>query len=166
MERSYCGLAAIAASVCLALAGCNSSVTAPQVQPVPTFPNISGDYNGTISDSQNGSGTATATFAQHGSSVGGAITITGATSTLTSQASITVSANNSFTGALVADYPNGATCTYSTSGAYDPNAQVLSGTYQAVSGCTGATGKYALNQQCYNSPASIDRRRVMRVLHC
>ena len=152
-------------AACLVLDGCNSTVTAPAVQPQPVLPNISGDYAGTIADSQNGTGDATATFAQNGSSAGGAITVTGQSATFTAQTAITISASNAYTGSMIVDYANGTTCTYGTAGTFDPQTYVLSGTYSAVAGCSGGTGKYTLTQQCYDTSTSR-RRKALRILHC
>jgi hypothetical protein len=64
---------AVALAACFALVACHSGTTSVPVAPAS---NISGDYTGTMQDAQGGSGTAAATFAQHGSSAGGTITDT------------------------------------------------------------------------------------------
>jgi hypothetical protein len=146
----------IAAS--LALAGCTSGSTATS-PPVP--PNISGDYTGTFQDTLDGSGTASATFAQTGTSAGGTITVATSSATLSAQTSLTLVASNSFTGAIVIDYPSGTQCTFSTNGTYNPNTNVVSGSLNAVTNCTGATGSYTLTQQCSATATSAEERTTL-----
>lgn len=141
----------------LVFAACNSSNT-PSPTPTTQPANISGDYAGTMNDAQGGSGAATATLAQHGSSAGGSITGTETSGTITAQISLAITSSNAVSGAMVVDYPNGSTCSFSTSGTYDAATSVLSGSYTAVTGCTGDTGTYSLTQQCTDTITSIDRR--------
>jgi hypothetical protein len=159
MRRSYIhAIVAVAAS--LALAACNGSVATPAATPSPA--NISGDYSGTMQDTQSGSGTATATLAQHGATAGGAIAAALANATLNAQISLTVTSTDSVSGALVIDYPNnGPTCTFSTTGTYNASTNILSGSYTAVTNCTGDTGTYSLTQQCTDTVTSGGRRRMV-----
>ena len=138
-------LVIIAAS--LTLAACTSSST----QSIASFSNLSGDYSGTVTDSVGGAGNATATFAQHGDAAGGAITDVEASGTIVAQMSVTVNSANAVSGAMVVDYTDGATCTYRTSGTYDPATNVLAGSYTAVSNCLGETGTYSLTQLCHDT---------------
>jgi hypothetical protein len=156
MFKAHLGVSALAVFACIALAGCSSGTVVP-----PSYTNISGDYTGTVQDAQGGSGTATATFAQHGSSVGGAITIAQASATVVAQTTLTISTTNSVSGAMVIDYASGTQCTFSTSGTYDPNSNVLSGTYTAVTNCTGDTGSYSLTQKCSATATSAADRRAL-----
>jgi hypothetical protein len=128
---------------------------------------MSGDFGGTMQDSQSGAGTATATFAQHGNNVGGSITFTRASGTVTAETSFTIATTNAISGGLVIDYPSGTQCTYTTTGSFDPNAGVLSGTFTAVSNCIGDAGSYSLTQSCTAQETSSDRRSAMaRLLPC
>jgi hypothetical protein len=148
MRKVSRNILALVAMGCLALAGCNSStnsVTPPQ----PT--NISGDYSGMMADSVGGNGDATATLAQHGFNAGGAITEVEAGGTITAQLSVQINSSNAVNGAMVVDYAGGTTCTYSTSGSYDPSTNVLSGSYSAVTNCSGETGTYTLTQSCHDT---------------
>ena len=148
---------------CFASAACNSGTASV---PLAAISNISGDYSGTMHDAQGGSGTATATFAQHGSSAGGAITDTEAGATITAQVSLTIARSNVVSGAMVIDYADGTTCTFRTSGTYDAGTNVLSGSYSAVTNCAGDTGTYSLTQQCIDTVTSGDRRTMGIPAHC
>lgn len=159
MTRSLSWKAAAAATVALlTFAGCNS--TSSSVVPAqPT--NLSGDYTGTVQDSVGGTGDATATLAQHGTSAGGAISDVEGGGTITFQADLSISASNSVSGAMVVDYGGGGpTCTYSTTGTYDPGTNVLSGSYSAVTNCSGESGTYALTQACHDTITGSDRRTL------
>ena len=138
----------IAAS--LTLAACTSSST----QPIAAFSNLSGDYSGTVTDSVGGAGDATATFAQHGNAAGGAITDVETSGTIVEQMSVTINSANAVNGAFVVDYTDGTTCTYRTSGTYEPGTNVLSGSYTAVTNCLGESGTYSLTQLCHDTVTS------------
>jgi hypothetical protein len=149
----------------IALTSCNSSTSpSPNPSASPQVANISGDYAGTMDDKQSGSGAVTATLAQHGSSAGGAITdaLTGG-GTITAQMSLSISSSNALNGAIVVDYSDGTTCTFSTTGTYTNNGTTtaqITGSYTAVTNCSGDTGTYTLNQQCVDTVTSVDRRTM------
>lgn len=149
---------ALFCAVSLMLSGCNGGGTTPSPSASPA--NISGDYVGSMQDAQSGSGAATATLAQHGSAAGGAITAQLAGANVTAQISLAITPANALSGAMVVDYADGTTCTFSTSGNYTNNgsAAIISGSYTAVTNCAGDTGTYVLNQQCVDTIASADRR--------
>lgn len=155
--------AALAAAAIIALAACNSS-TSPSTPAQPT--NISGDYAGTVQDAQAGSGAATGTLAQHGTGAGGAITFTPSSGALTAQMSLSINASNAVSGAMVIDYPDGTTCTFSTTGSYSTSSNVLSGSYTAKTNCAGDTGTYSLTQQCTDTITSAERRRMAPPAAC
>jgi len=140
----------------VALAGCSSGSIAPPAS-TPQPANISGDYSGTVQDAQSGSGTATATLAQTGSTAGGAITIKQAAQTVTAQISLALSASDAVSGSMVIDFASGTTCTFSTTGTYNASTSVLSGSYTAVTNCAGDTGTYSLTQQCTDTITSAKR---------
>jgi hypothetical protein len=155
----------VALAACLVLAACSSSSNNPS----PAYSNISGDYVGTMSDAQNGSGAATGTLAQHGNAVGGAITAA-QTTTVSAQFSLALSTSNTITGTMVIDYPpanTGPVCTFSVTGSYNTSTNVLSGSYTAVTNCTSDTGTFTLTQQCTDTVTNVDRRRAQGVpSHC
>lgn len=171
--------AIFAAASFLLLAGCNGAA-APSVTrattaggesaPVPQrLSNISGDYVGTVQDSQGGTGNAKATLAQHNANAGGAVKDKESGVTLNVDVSLTVTSSNSTSGALVIDFPpvrSGPVCTFSTTGAYDPSTGVLSGTYTAVTGCSGDTGTYTLTQQCHDTVITSVLPRRENNPHC
>lgn len=159
--KSRCALAAFIAAAALALTACNgSTATAP-----PAIANISGDYTGSVQDSQSGSENVTGTLAQNGSSAGGSITSTPAGS-LYAHFAYTVSPNNSMSGAIVIDETSGTTCTFSTSATYDPSTNVITGNYTAVTNCSGETGSYSLTQQCTDTVTNPSARRLFGVPKC
>jgi hypothetical protein len=160
-KAQIAGLFALAG--CFALAACHSGTATP---PLAAPSNISGDYIGTMQDAQGGGGTATAAFAQHGFTAGGAITDTENTATITAQVSLTITRSNSVSGAIVIDHADGTTCTFSTTGTYDTSTNVLSGSYSAVTNCAGDTGTYSLTQQCTDTVTSVDRRTMGLPAHC
>ncbi len=114
-----------------------------------------------MTDSVGGAGTATGTLAQHGSTAGGALTDVETGATVTAQLSLTINSANALSGAMVIDYPGGATCTFKTTGTYSNNGSssaTITGSYTAVTNCTGQTGTFALNQQCVDTVTSARRR--------
>jgi hypothetical protein len=147
----------------VALGGCSGSV-APVASTQPS--NISGDYSGTVQDAQGGSGTATATLAQTGSTAGGTMTVKETTQTIAAQISLAMTPADATSGSMVIDFANGTTCTFSTSGNYNSATAVLSGSYTAVTNCTGDSGTYSLTQQCTDTVTSIRRRDGTGVLAC
>lgn len=152
---------ACVAAAALLFAGCNKKSN-PSVN--PQFANVSGDYSGTFSDSVLGSATALGTLTQHAASAGGSMNVTSDGGAATAQIAIVLTASNKFAGSIVIDQPDdGPACTFSTSGTYSNDGSsnaALSGTYTAVSNCSGETGTYTLAQQCSDVPAirgPIDR---------
>jgi hypothetical protein len=143
-------------AACVGLAGCSSGTITPLA-----VTNMSGDFGGLMQDVQNGTGSATATFAQHGNNVGGAITIVRPSGTVTADASFTISTTNTIAGTLVIDYPT-QQCTYTTTGSFDPNSNTLTATFSAITNCTGDTGSFTLTQSC-SATVDSDARRVLSV---
>lgn len=150
--RAFASLA-----VTVALAACNSGAT-NSVAPIAPTANISGDYSGTMQDAQHGSGTATATLAQHNATAGGTITDVEAGGTVTAQISLSLAATNAISGTMVIDYAGGTTCTFGTTGTYDPNTGALTGSYTAVTNCSGDSGTYSLTQQCTDTVTTQMRK--------
>lgn len=148
---------AVAAAACSS--GGGTTFTAA---PTPSPPNISGDYSGTWSDTQGGAGNASGTLAQHGPNAGGAVTIVQTSGTVVAQMAITVAPTNTTSGSLVMNLPSG-TCTFSTTGTYTNNGTtaVLSGTYNAVTNCTGDSGSFTLSQQCTDTVTANARRSMV-----
>ena len=146
------------------LAGCSSGSVTPAATLSPS--NISGDYSGTMQDAQGGSGPATATLAQTGSTAGGTITVKEAAQTVAAQISLAIASSNSLSGSMVIDFANGTTCTFSTTGTYNSATAVLSGSYSAVTNCAGDTGTYSLTQQCTDTITSVRRRDGTGVVAC
>jgi hypothetical protein len=178
-NRVLTNAALIAAASCLWIAGCNGSAAPPVTRsaslggesaPLPQrLSNISGDYVGTVQDTQGGSGNAKATLAQHDANAGGAVKVKEANQAITVDVSLTITSSNSTSGAMVIDFPpakSGPVCTFSTTGTYDPTSNVLTGSYAAVTGCTGDTGTYTLTQQCHDTVVTGALPRRMNNPHC
>ena len=143
--------------IAFALAACNS--TSSNSTP-NTISNISGDYTGTVQDSISGTLPATATLSQHGSAAGGVLTTTSGAVALNSAITLVVTTSNAVSGTIVQDLPGGTTCTFSTTGNYNTGSQQITGSYSAVTGCSGESGTYTLNQQCTDTVTSVERRAM------
>ena len=150
--------------VALALTGCGGSSNSVNL-PAATLSDVSGDYVGTLKDNTAGTQTATATFSEHGASVGGALLL-GATGATSIALALTLDTSNELTGAGTLDTAGNA-CTFTFSATYDPNANKLTGTYAPVGTCAGMTGgTYTLAQQCMDPVASTRRRTMGLLAHC
>lgn len=160
--QSYLLSFVLAASV--AFGGCSSTGGSASAPSAAATANVSGDYSGSIQDNQNGSGSATGTLAQHGNSVGGSITAVEGVQALNLQVSLTLNSPTSLTGSIVVDLPNnGPTCTFRTSATYQNNGSsaIISGSYSAVTNCSGDSGVYTLTQQCTDTVTARDRREPL-----
>jgi hypothetical protein len=109
--------------------------------------NLSGQYVGKFMDIAYGTGKAKASYTQYQNVVGGTLTIKYANSTVTSAVALTASGSTT-NGTTIAAHSS-FYCAFSTTGKYDPKTGVVSGSYQAVRGCTGDSGTFTLKQQCY-----------------
>ena len=158
MNRTRTALLVFALGAALVLSGCGGGGTSstPPAQPS----NLSGDYIGSVQDSATGTSAATATFAQHGSNAGGTLTTTVAGNPLNAQVTFSIASSNAITGSMVIDEPDGTTCTFGFSGAYNAAANVLTGSYTAATNCSGQHGTYTLTQQCTDTITSADRRAM------
>lgn len=158
MHATRTGLFASALAAALALSACNGGGTnsTPPAQPS----NLSGDYIGSVQDSVSGTSAATATFAQHGSNAGGTLTTTVSGSAQNAQVTFGIASSNAITGSMVIDEPSGTTCTFGFSGAYNAASNVLTGSYTAVTNCSGQHGTYTLTQQCTDTITSAYRRAM------
>lgn len=148
----------------LTLPACGGSNS---TNPPPASPsNISGDYVGVVHDSAAGTLAATATLAQHGSSAGGTLSTTAGSTTLNSALTLVISSSNALNGTIVQDLPSGVTCSFSTNGSYDTSGQQITGSYSAVTGCSGQSGTYTLIQQCTDTITAAGGRRRLGVPKC
>jgi hypothetical protein len=146
---------ALLAGLLLALPSCSGINTSP----VPATPtNISGDYAGTVVDSAAGSLPATALLAQHGSSAGGTITSAPGGVTLVSSLSLGIDSSNAVSGTMVQDLPGDITCSFAVTGTYGTSNGVLSGSYHAITGCSGQTGTYTMTQSCTDTVTTGDKK--------
>jgi len=151
-------------SIAVALSACatnsSSGVPAasaagqPAVAPQAIF-NDAGAYNGSIQDSSFGSGNASASLAQHQHTVGGYLIATFGSNTITNAVEAQTDTGLSVTGGEVSNGSSGV-CTFNISATYNKTTNVLSGTYQAVHGCSGESGSFALTKDCYYPRAGLD----------
>jgi hypothetical protein len=151
----------ILAAAVIVLSGCNGSSSSPPA----AIPNISGDYVGSVQDSVLGAAAVTGTLAQHGGSAGGGLVLTAGSATQNVAYSVVVDSSNAISGTMVEDLASGTTCTFSTSGNYNPSTNQISGSYTAVTNCSGQNGTYTLTQQCFDTVTSL-HRRTMTILKC
>jgi hypothetical protein len=168
LDTARFSVAAFAFMSCVVLAACNSSPSSTSPTPAPSPANLSGDYSGTMQDAVAGHGTASGTLSQQGTTAGGGITLQGSTATVTAEMTLTVNSSNALSGAIVIDYPSGTTCTFNTTGTYSNNGVTagISGSYTAVTNCSGDTGTYTLTQQCQDTIVTGERRRTIVPPHC
>ena len=159
MYSTRTGLLALVLGSALVLGGCNGGGTTASTPPAQPS-NLSGDYIGSVQDSVTGTASATATFAQHGSNAGGTLTTTSAGGALAAQVAFAIASSNAISGSMVIDEPNGTTCTFGLTGTYNAAGFVLSGSYTAVTNCSGQHGTYTLAQQCTDTITSADRRAM------
>lgn len=143
--------ASIIAAGALFLTGCSGSGNSAAPAP-PTV--VAGQYSGTVTDSVAGAQPATTTFSQHGSAVGGTIT-TGTGASASSEAVALTISGAALSGSGSMDV-NGSACTFAFTASYASGQ--ITGTYNAVSGCSGRTGTLALTQQCTIPAASVERQ--------
>ncbi len=146
--------------VCMALAACHGRGGGGTPNPTPSIPNLSGNYTGTATDSANGTGSVKGTFAQHGSAIGGPMTITYSTVAVNGSFALVVDSTGTLSGSMVQNLP-AATCTFSVSGSYDTTSNQLAASYDAVSGCTDQSGTLTLQQQCFDPTTSLHRRKPL-----
>ncbi len=128
-----------------------SNVLSPRPSPTST-PIVAGDYTGSISDSLRGGGTAAATLAQHGANLGGELTSTFGTTNIEMFVSATLDASNNFAGEIIQDAP--VTCVFTLNGSYNTSTNQLTGSYGALTGCSGQNGNFTLTQQCIDQPTA------------
>ena len=160
MNQLLLKTAAVAAIPLLALTGCGGGSagmpsaavalqgSASQVRPAAAkHYNLSGQYVGKFMDTAYGTGKAKASYTQYENAVGGILTIKYSNSTLTT--SVALNANGSSTNGTTVALASGLYCAFSTTGTYDPKTGVMSGSYQAIHGCTGDGGTFTLKQQCF-----------------
>jgi len=156
--------AAIALLACTACGGSGTSPSSSVAQGAfgrsgddASKPNISGEYAGTIDDSESGKGHIVAALAQHRNAVGGTLVATEGTTSISNAAVWTVSGGTTLAGSGAATVGTVA-CVYSMNAAYDTTHYRFKGSYKAVSGCSGQHGTYDMKQKCTYDRGSDVRR--------
>lgn len=134
-----------------ALAGCSASNGSAVATPATIV--VAGEFSGTVSDSVGGTQTANLVLAQHGTSLGGTLTMTAGTTSTTESVALAV-AGTSLSGSGVMTV-NGTACTLAIAGTYANTG--ITATYTGASGCT-RSGSWSLQQICAGSPQSVERR--------
>ena len=165
-----------ALALLLGLSACSAPVASGSIPTSETLPAssaslvqllIAGEYKGSITDSSKGKGTAVLQFAQGISSAGGSLKQTYGSKNVNAVVSFGLS-GPSMNGneVLLGSSP----CTFSMNAKYNPKTVVLSGSYNAVSGCKGRSGKFKLKEQCYyvtpTASADIERPSFVNLKAC
>jgi hypothetical protein len=119
--------------------------------------NLSGEWSGKQTDIAYGTGKAKASYTQYNNGLGGVLTVKFANSSATSSVALSVSGStvNGTTVALSGSFY----CTFSTTSTYDPSTHTMSGSYQAVYGCTGDSGTFTLKHKCFYKGTGSDAIR-------
>jgi hypothetical protein len=157
MRRIFTRNATAAAVALLFLAACGgggvpsatsaaASAVAPSNQHAKSV-QLSGEYSGPFQDKTHGKGKGSAIFAQQGSSIGGVLTITYGTQTLTE--SVTQVFGTSMVNGTMVDDTGSSYCSFSTIASYSAATRELKGTYVALHGCSSDHGSFTLHQQCF-----------------
>ena len=158
MRRAHLHAVAAVLLGALALTACagNTNSATPGGATAPQVPasigqaairNVSGLYNGTITDNTFGTGSASASLAQDKHVVGGALTASMGSVQLSNSIAVQTATGAAFAGAQAGSV-NGNTCSFTLTATYTGSNNTLNGTYQAVHGCTGESGTFALTQNC------------------
>lgn len=161
--------AAGTAAVLMILTACASSTSGvPNASQAPAEPssrivnntkpvNLSGEWAGKQTDIAYGTGKAKATYTQYQNGLGGVLTVKFANSTATSSVALAINGSN-VNGTTVASSGT-FYCTFSTTSTYDAATHVMSGSYQAVYGCTGDSGTFTLKHKCFYKGTGSDAIR-------
>jgi len=135
--------------VLVAFAGCNSSTSSVPAAP----PVVAGEYVGPVVDSVDGTLTGDVILSQHGSNLGGAMTI--ASSKVAGVASVALTvAGSTLSGSGVRDI-NGAACNFGITGTIVNG--TITATYMGVNGCS-RSGSWSLTQTCVGVSQSAARK--------
>ncbi len=141
------GLSACGANNSMGVAPASQNAAAGQPAADTATRNVSGQYLGTVKDGSFGKGTAAASFAQSGATVGGSLALTFGSTAIASSLAASL-AGHALQGRTVAMVSSVA-CGFQFTGKYDPATHRLSGTYQASNGCSSEKGTFSMKEQCY-----------------
>jgi hypothetical protein len=145
----------------VALTACGGAGTSPnlaaQAQMAPPLiaidagmPNLSGEYAGTVSDSLYGSGQSDAELVQYQNAVGGTTILEFAGSTVFIDPDAFLFKGTTLTGTAEGATLSGVLCTMSETATYSDGH--LTGSYKAVSGCSGESGSFTMKEACKYVP--------------
>jgi hypothetical protein len=112
---------------------------------------IAGNYGGNIKDSVFGAGQLDAELSQYRDAVGGSFTFVYGSLVFIVPAAFLLK-GSVLTGTGQIGNQTGGLCTVSETATY--SSHQVSGTYKAVSGCSGETGTFSLKQECRYAPDS------------
>ena len=114
---------------------------------------LSGQYTGT--EKLHGvSYPVTESLVQYGSALGGDKSTKFASQTVTGQ--ITFSVHGTALKGTGVFLSGTSYCTYAEKATYDSKTHKLSGSFKAISGCTGETGSYTVKQNCFYKDNSAE----------
>ncbi len=139
--------------------GVPSSASAPesvarQARTPLTVTNLSGEYSGTVTDSQMGTAKVKMWLSQDGSGLGGSFVASGSSSGMNVEIAWTEN-GDSVGGNMVIIAASGY-CTFAMTGKYNSNMHRIRGTYTSAYGCSGEHGSYRLTQKCYYQGTSSE----------
>jgi len=145
-------IAALALSAC---AGGGGTPTAPTALQAPSIAagddaairNVSGQYAGTVKDSERGKGSMKLDLAQYRNAVGGSIKLTEGTQSETAGVTYVLSATALHGSGVTMS--SSATCVFSETATYDPSTKRLTGSYHSFRGCGTEKGTFDVKQRCY-----------------
>jgi hypothetical protein len=149
------GVAAACIGLSLAISGCSGSGPGSSVSPAQVPANadvvtptalVAGQYTGTATDSARGKASAALNLTASGLASGGGMTLAYGRKNVRAVVALSASGTtlNGNETVLTA-----TPCSFSMQASYDPKKHVLSGTYSAITGCSGHKGKFKLVEQCY-----------------
>jgi hypothetical protein len=131
--------------------------------------NLSGQYAGTVTDSNLGSGTAVANFIMDPQGgIGGWLGFTLGSTTYDDPASSNVNGNT--VKGIFEETVGGNACTFNFRATFDRARHTLRGKYYAAYSADGTcyeqSGKFVLKQQCYYNGNGQDIRPAGGPMHC
>jgi hypothetical protein len=166
LVRKLLGMAGVLALLTACAAANNNGVpsTASSLQAasrqalIPlTTTNLSGQYSGTVKDSQMGTGKVKMLLAQSGNALGGSFVTSGSSSGMEVEIAWTES-GSSVDGNSVIVAASGY-CTFAMTGKYDSTTHKINGSYKSAYSCSKEHGTYTLTQKCYYQGTAGDSAR-------
>jgi hypothetical protein len=119
-----------------------------------TVTNLSGEYSGTLTDNQMGTGKVKMWLSQDGSGLGGSFVTSGSSSGMNVE--IAWTENGDSVGGNSVIIAASGYCTFAMTGKYSSTTHKIRGTYKSSYGCSGEHGSYKFAQKCYYQGTTSD----------